>query len=598
VILIDAEGLSASRPQRPLFTDVSITVRRGDRIGVVGINGCGKSTLLRQLAGELSPDSGEVRRGRGARIGVLTQDPVLPAGTVANAVGGTWQGMAILDRLGMGALLDADTNALSGGQAKRVALAALLVDEWDALILDEPTNHLDLDAVAWLEQWLADFRGGLVLVTHDRHVLDRVTTQVLELDRGRAHRHIPKGEHGGSGYAAYLAGRAERAEQAAVTEHKRRNLARTELEWLRRGAPARTSKPKARIASATAVVNVRAEHDARQGGLELGLGTQRLGSQGVELRDVAFAWPSATPGGVARPVLNGVDLTLEPGDRVGVVGPNGAGKTTLLDLIAGGREPTRGEVVRGRTVRLAVYDQTGRHLDPRSRVRELVAGDQAEPSPEQVELMRRFWFDGDAQFAPVSTLSGGERRRLQLLLTLLQQPNVLLLDEPTNDLDLDTLRALEDHLETWNGIVVVVSHDRTFLDRTVSDVLALDGEGGVRRVRGGVAGWLAERAAAAGTSPTRRLETSIPRPDQAPRVTKGRTPSTLRRLLGEAERRVAQATKERDRLAQELTDATGDHRHLGELSEKLAAAQHLVDTAEEAWLALAEEADAQGLSVS
>lgn len=591
-MLIDAEGLSASRPQRPLFTDVSVTVRRGDRIGVVGINGCGKSTLLRQLAGELTPDRGEVRRGRGARIGVLTQDPKLPHGTVADAVGGAWQGMAILDRLGMGALTHAATDALSGGQAKRVALAALLVDEWDALILDEPTNHLDLDAVSWLEQWLAQYRGGLVLVTHDRHVLDRVTTQVLELDRGRAHRHIPKGEHGGSGYAAYLAGRAERVEQAAVTEQKRRNLARTELEWLRRGAPARTSKPKARIASATAVVNVRVEHDARQGGLELGLGTQRLGSQGVELRNVSFAWPAPAPDGKPQAVLDDVNMMLEPGDRWGIVGPNGAGKTTLLDLIAGGRQPTQGEVVRGRTVRLAVYDQTGRHLDASSRVRELVAGDQAEPSPDQVELMRRFWFDGDAQFAPVGTLSGGERRRLQLLLTLLQQPNVLLLDEPTNDLDLDTLRALEDHLETWNGILVVVSHDRTFLDRTVSDVLALDGVGGVRRVRGGVAGWLAERAAAAGTSPTRRLETFAPRPDQPPRAAKVRTPSTLRRLVSEAERRITQATAERDRLSETLAAAAGDHRRLGELSEKLAAAQHQLDKAEEAWIALAEEAGA------
>lgn len=595
MILIDAEGLSASRPQRPLFTDVSLTVRRGDRIAIVGLNGCGKSTLLRQLAGDVAPESGQVRRGRGARLGVLPQEPVLPRGSVREAAGGTWQGDAVLQRLGMGDLLDASTLELSGGQAKRVALAALLVHDWDALILDEPTNHLDLDAVSWLEQWLADFRGGLVLVTHDRHVLDRVTTQVLELDRGHAYRHVPKGEHTGSGYAAYLAGKAERVEQAAAAEQRRRNLARTELAWLRRGAPARTSKPKARVDAATAVVTNSTQPDARSGDLSLALGSQRLGNQGVELRGVGFTWPGRSPSQPPTMVLDQVDLTLEPGDRWGIVGPNGAGKSTLLDIIAGVHQPTEGSVQRGRTVRLAVYDQTGRHLDAAARVRDLVAGDRGEPAPDQVELMRRFWFDGDAQFAPVGTLSGGERRRLQLLLTLLEQPNVLLLDEPTNDLDLDTLRALEDHLDTWPGILVVVSHDRTFLDRTVTDVLALDGSGGARRVRGGVAGWLAERtdttAASAAPPPagTRRASSSS--------SSKGRSPSTLRRLLGEAERRVASATADRDLLSAELA-ATVDHQHLRTLSDALATAQQALDDAEEQWLGLAAQAEAQGLAVS
>lgn len=597
MILIDAENVSASRPQRPLFTDVSLTVRRGDRIGVVGINGCGKSTLLRQLAGVTPPESGTVRHGRGARIGLLAQEPTLPEGTVSEAVGATWQGHAIVDRLGMGSMLGASTRELSGGQAKRIALATLLLAEWDALILDEPTNHLDLDAVAWLEQWLVDFRGGLVLVTHDRHVLDRVTNQVLELDRGRAYRHVAKGQHAGSGYAAYLDGRAERVEQAAVAEQRRRSLARTELAWLRRGAPARTSKPKARVDAATALVNTRAEREARPGDLALGLGTQRLGSQGIALDAVAFSWPGSASGTGPVPVFAGIDWTLEPGDRWGIVGANGAGKTTLLEVIAGAREPTSGTVRRGRTVRLAVYDQTGRSLDPARRVRDLIAGDQPEPSLEQVDLMRRFWFDGDAQFAPVGTLSGGERRRLQLLLTLVQQPNVLLLDEPTNDLDLDTLRALEDHLDSWPGILVVVSHDRTFLDRTVSDVLALDGSGRARRVRGGVTGWLEERAAQAATQPGRLSSGPPAAPTPRPSA-KGRTPSTLRRLLGEAERQLAQAAEERDRLARELTTAGSDHVRLNALSDALAQAQRALDEAEERWLSLADEAESLGLKVT
>jgi ATP-binding cassette subfamily F protein uup len=277
----------------------------------------------------------------------------------------------------------------------------LLVHEHDLLILDEPTNHLDLDAVAALEEHLANFTGGLLLVTHDRHVLDRVTTAVLELDRGRGYLHVPKGVHGGSGYAAYLDGRADREEQAAATEDVRRNLARKELAWLRRGAPARTSKPKARIAAATAIVEGRAERAARDGDIGLGLGSTRLGSKGVELHGVGFSWPDGTK------VLDPFDHMLDPGDRLGIVGPNGAGKTTLLDLIAGRLTPTVGSVDRGRTVKLGYHDQLGRTLDPSKRVRDLVAGDAAEPSWEQVRLMERFWFGADAQWALAARQQAG-----------------------------------------------------------------------------------------------------------------------------------------------------------------------------------------------
>jgi ABC transport system ATP-binding/permease protein len=596
MILIDAEHLSASRPDRPLFSDLSVTVSTGDRLGVVGINGCGKSTLLRMLTRTLEPESiggepaGTVRWGRGARVGVLDQHPRLAAATVREAAGGTWQAEAMLERLGMGRLLDTPTEQLSGGQAKRVALARLLAQEHDALILDEPTNHLDLDAIAALEQWLREFRGGLVMVTHDRHVLDTVTNRVLELDRGRAYLHIPAGWHAGSGYAAYLDGRAEREAQAEANEQTRRTLARAELAWLRRGAPARTSKPKAHIARATALVEARPDAPARQGDLALSMGSQRLGSKGVELRDVSFAWPDGTV------VLRNVSLRLEPGARVGVVGPNGAGKSTLLDLVAGRLHAVSGVVERGATVQLGYYDQLGRTLDLSQRVREAVAGDKGEPSLADVSLMRRFWFDGDGQFAPIGTLSGGERRRLQLLLTLIEQPNVLLLDEPTNDLDLDTLRALEDLLDDWPGIAVVVSHDRVFLDRTVDQVLAVDEVGGVREVRGGVAGWLEQRRqAAAAPQPSAPSPTS-PRPARQ-RPSSGRSPSTVRRQLAQAERDMAAATQRRDALLADLGTAT-DHRELTRLGDELTAAQARVDQAEEAWLALADEAEALGLDLS
>ena len=602
MILIDAQGLKASRPNRPLFDNISLTLNDGDRIGVVGLNGCGKSTLLRILSGDYAPDAGVVRYGRGSRIGILAQQPALPSGSVRDAVSADWRGEAMLDRLGMSGLIDAQTNELSGGQQKRVALAKLLVSEWDALILDEPTNHLDLDAIAYLEEWLANFRGGLILVTHDRHVLDRVTTKVLEIDRGKAYLHMPAQRSDGSGYAAYLAARIEREEQAVTAEQKRKNLARTELAWLRRGAPARTTKPKARIAAATELVNRRPEAAARSGEIGLSLGNQRLGSKGVELHGVGFSWPTARPnagasGDAGALVLNPFDHELEPGDRLGIVGPNGAGKSTLLDLISGRLKPTHGHLDIGSTVKIGYYDQLGRELNVNQRVREAVAGDKGQPSIEDNQLMRQFWFDGDTQHAPISTLSGGERRRLQLLLTLIEQPNVLLLDEPTNDLDLDTLRALEDYLDEWPGIVVVVSHDRVFLDRTVIDVLALDGVGGAAVVRGGVAGWLKQRKSA----PTEQMSGSqrgklIATPTiaatelaQKPKSTK--SPSTLRRMVAQSETALAKATAELEKITAQMSAAGNDHVKLAKISEELAKAQAKVNAAEETWLALAAEAE-------
>ena len=605
MILIDAQGLKASRPNRPLFDNISLTLSDGDRIGVVGLNGCGKSTLLRILSGDYSPDSGVVRYGRGSRIGMLAQQPVLPKGSVRDAVSADWRGEAMLDRLGMSGLIDAQTNELSGGQQKRVALAKLLVSEWDALILDEPTNHLDLDAIAYLEEWLANFRGGLILVTHDRHVLDRVTTKVLEIDRGKAYLHMPANRNAGSGYAAYLAARIEREEQAVNAEQKRKNLARTELAWLRRGAPARTTKPKARIDAATELVNRRPEAAARSGEIGLSLGSQRLGSKGIELVGVGFSWPAAKPGagagaGAGALVLNPFDHLLEPGDRLGIVGPNGAGKSTLLDLISGRLKPTHGHLDIGSTVKIGYYDQLGRELNVNQRVREAVAGDKGQPSIEDNQLMRQFWFDGDTQYAPISTLSGGERRRLQLLLTLIEQPNVLLLDEPTNDLDLDTLRALEDYLDEWPGIVVVVSHDRVFLDRTVIDVLALDGVGGASVVRGGVAGWLKQRNSA----PTEQMSGAqrgklISTPDvaaaelaQKPKTSKSsKSPSTLRRMVAQSETALAKATAELEKLTAQMAVASSDHVKLAKISEELAKAQAKVNNAEETWLSLVAEAE-------
>jgi len=575
VILVDVARVSVSRPGKPLFDDLSLTVSDSDRLGVVGLNGCGKSTLLRVLAGVAEPEAGAVRRGRGVRVGWLEQEPVLPVGRVLESVGdGGWEAEEVLTRLGMGELLGTPTDRLSGGQRKRTALARVLVAPSDLLVLDEPTNHLDLDATAWLEDRLAAFGGGLVLVTHDRHVLDRVTTRVVEIDRGRSFVHE-------GGYGAYLEARADREEKAEQAEGVRRNLARTELAWLRRGAPARTRKSKARITSATAIIEGRPEAPARAGALDLGFGTPRLGSKVIELHGVGFAHPGSPP------LFSGLDLLLDKGERLGIVGPNGAGKTTLLDLLASRRNPTVGRIEVGPTVRLGYHDQLGVTLDPTQKVRDAVAGPTRVAGWEDDRLLERFWFGADARHAPIGLLSGGERRRLQLVLVLAAKPNVLLLDEPTNDLDLDTLRTLEDFLETWPGALVVVSHDRAFLERTIDEVLAVDGLGGARMVAGGYAAWEEARRARRG-----RQAGAASRGDTRVRPTREkRSPSTLHRLLKQSEKDMLRLQRRADALTTALADAATDHVKLARVSAELAETQQALEAKETNWLELNEEAD-------
>jgi ATP-binding cassette subfamily F protein uup len=597
VILLDAEGLTVTRPERPLFTDVGLTLASGDRLAVVGLNGCGKSTLLRVLTGDVVPAAGTVRRGRGSRVVAVAQDRGRPEGTIREAIGATgeraWEAEAVADRLGLTPLLDRDGTTLSGGQATRVALATALAqvhagegDDAVLLVLDEPTNHLDIDAIAWLEERLAAHRGGLLLVTHDRHVLDRVTTRILELDRGRGHVHE-------GGYASYLEARALREEQAATAETKRRNLARTELAWLRRGAPARTSKAKHRVESATALVEHQAEAPARASDdLPLHHGTPRLGDTVVELHGVGHRWSD----GDDEPWLfRGVDLMLDPRERLGLVGPNGAGKSTLIDVLAGRLEPTEGKVVTGSTAQVAVYDQTGIALDPGTRVAAAVAGGHREADWTDARLLEAFWFDADAQRSPIGLLSGGERRRLQLLLTLREKPNVLLLDEPTNDLDLDTLRVLEDFLDDWPGALVVVSHDRALLERTVTDVVVIDEDTRGRRRPGGYAAWEEARRARR-TSGRTTAGPAAPAPPKVPRPAPARTasrrsPAHLHKLIKEAEGAIRRLERRRTAVTAELAEGTADHVRMAELGRDLATTEDDLAAAEDAWLELTTEAE-------
>jgi ABC transport system ATP-binding/permease protein len=564
-----------------------LTISTGDRIGVVGINGTGKSTLLRVIAGVAPPESGEVRRGRGTRVGYLDQEAELPAGEVLAAVGAGWEAEAVLERLGMGSEATSQISELSGGQAKRVALARVLAQPAELLVLDKPTNHLDLTAIAWLERHLASFRGGLVIVSHDRHLLDRVTTRMIELDRGSQFVHD-------GGYASYLAARAEREERAQNAEAVRRNLARHELAWLRRGAPARTRKPQARIDKALALLGDRpAAAAARAGELSLAIGTPRLGDKVIEAINLSYSYDESAP-----LVLNGVDLDIGPGERLGIVGPNGIGKSTLLDLLAGRRQPNTGSIEVGSTVVIGYYDQLGVELDPSARVQDLVAGpNQPSGSLQDIALMERFWFTGDLPYAPVGTLSGGERRRLQMLLVLAKRPNVLFLDEPTNNLDLDTIRILEEFFEEWSGALVVVSHDRTFLDRTIDRLVGLDASGTLSPVSGGLSAWIdeAERRSASGRSfaATSSLGATGSPPGQGRRAgaqSRGRSISTIHRELRDAEREITRLEGVRDELTLRLS-ATTQHGELAEIGSALVAAQDALASTEHRWLELSEESE-------
>ena len=610
MICVDVSGVRLEQPDKVLFDDLDVTISRGDRVAVVGVNGSGKTTLLRILTGALQPDSGDVRFGRGARITMLEQDPVLPPGTVSEYLGEGWEVAAVATSLGVQPLFDRRTDELSGGQAKRVALAKMLADNGggtggaenahDMIVLDEPTNHLDLEAIEWLESRLVSMSSALVLVTHDRHALDRLTTQVgpskvVELDHGRCFIH--QAAAGSSAYATYLDARAARAEREEAEESTRKILARKELAWLRRGAPARTSKPKARLRTASEIVaGGPRDLGVRGSDLELGAGTTRLGNQVVELIDVGQQF-AATGDAAPTTVFHGVDLVIEPGARLAVVGPNGSGKTTLLDIIAGRREAALGTVKVGATVVVGYADQHSASLDPDITVRKMVAGPLREPDHEDKALLEKFWFDSTAQYAPVRMLSGGEKRRLQLVMVLARQPNLLILDEPTNDLDLDTLRSLEDFLDDWPGALVLASHDRAFLDRVADHVLAIEPGGTMRRVAGGVGGWLTERASSTGrtaasgrtsSGPTKRSQTASrgkPKPERS-----GPSPSTIGRRLRETEQAMVKAQKRVDALHGELAALT-DHAVMAERGTVLASAQVELDALEAEWLELAELAE-------
>ncbi|ADD40228.1 ABC-F family ATP-binding cassette domain-containing protein [Stackebrandtia nassauensis] len=504
VNLVNLEAVGKAFPNRTLLEGVSLGIGANERVGVVGRNGDGKSTLLRVLARDEPADSGRVTHSSGLRLGLLSQrDDLDPDKTVREQV---LRGMAEhewasdaktrdiltglfggLDLPGLEHGLDSTVGPLSGGERRRVALARLLIGEHDLLLLDEPTNHLDIEGIAWLARHVRDRRCALAVVTHDRWFLDEVCTRVWDVQDGNVH------EYEG-GYSAYVLARAERERIAAVEAGKRANLMRKELAWLRRGPPARTSKPKFRIDAANALIAD--EPPARDSPELMKFANSRLGKTVFELEDVTVTAGDKT-------LLTDLTWQLGPGDRIGLVGVNGAGKTSLLRTLATAareeRQPSTGRVVVGKTVKLAYLsqevvelDETWRVLEAVQRVREHVdLGKGRTMSAGQ--LCERFGFTGTKQWTVVGDLSGGERRRLQLLRLLMDEPNVLFLDEPTNDLDIETLTQLEDLLDDWPGSMIVVSHDRYFVERTTDTVHALLGDQNLRMLPGGIEEYLERR---------------------------------------------------------------------------------------------------------
>ncbi|QEO15395.1 ABC-F family ATP-binding cassette domain-containing protein [Agromyces intestinalis] len=607
--LLGAERLHLEFPTRIVFDEVTVGLADGDRVGIVGRNGDGKSTLLKLLAGRLEPDSGRVTQRRGIRIGMLDQaDTVDPDLTVAQAVVGgidehVWAGDAKVRDVIAGLLGDVPWQGrvgdLSGGQRRRVGLAALLVGEWDVVFLDEPTNHLDVEGIAWLaghvkQRW-ASGQGALVVVTHDRWFLDEVCTVTWEVHDGVV-------EPFEGGYAAYILQRVERDRMAAATEARRQNLMRKELAWLRRGAPARTSKPKFRIDAANQLIE---DVPPPRNRVELDrLAVARLGKDVVDLLDAGVEYPA--PGGGTRTVLRDVEWRIAPGERTGILGVNGAGKSTLLGLVTGAVAPTSGRVKRGKTVRIATLsqelDELARYAD--HRVSAVVAeqrssytigaGSKAvELTPGQ--LLERLGFSSRQLATPVRDLSGGQKRRLQLLLILLQEPNVLILDEPTNDLDTDMLAAIEDLLDSWPGTLLVVSHDRYLVERVTDQQYAiLDGH--LRHLPGGVEEYLRLRAGQvqAGTdaSPA-RATAPIPPAHSAPpagSALEGAARRAAEKELSSIDRRLeklqAQIAEHHEKLARhDQSDYVG----LGVLGDELGDLEASVADLETRWLELSEQ---------
>ena len=620
--LLGVENLRIIVGSRTLLDGVTVGIEDGTRVGVLGPNGAGKSTFLQALSGQREIDGGRITRAADTRVAILNQSDNFPPGiSVRQAVHGdmpehVWASNPAVRDIHAGLLADvdlaADVDTLSGGQRRRVALAHVLTQDAQVVVLDEPTNHLDVEGVDWLARHLqkrfdsARGDGALVVVTHDRWFLDAICNRVWEVvpgvDPGNGRPQIPgRIELYDGGYAAYILARAERARQAEVAAAKRENLLRKELAWLRRGAPARTSKPRFRIDAAEALI---ADVPPPRDSVEITrMATARLGKRVIDLENVSVSYPA--PGGGENQVLREVTWRLAPGERVGIVGVNGAGKTTLLRLLQGTQKPTSGRVRTGQTVDVVTLSQTTHELDQISELRVVeavaavaehvtVGGKDLSAS----QLVERLGFTRQRAWTRVGEISGGERRRLQLLRLLMAQPNVLLLDEPTNDLDTDTLASIEDILDTFPGTLVVVSHDRYLLERVTDHQLALLGDGHLRDLPGGVEQYLelrrqqlaASSGAAGATSATAEAKNAPSQGEQG--ALSGAQRHAAAKNLARLERQLDKVSAQIAKLHADMEAASADPGRVNdliELGKQLSQAQERQADIELEWLEAAGE---------
>ncbi|MFI6143271.1 ABC-F family ATP-binding cassette domain-containing protein [Streptomyces griseus] len=603
VNLVNVEQVSKVYGTRALLDGVSLGVSEGDRIGVVGRNGDGKTTLIRMLAKLEEADTGRVTHNGGLRLGVLTQhDSLDPEKTIRQEVIGDladheWAGSAKIRDVLTGLFgglalpgfehgLDTVIAPLSGGERRRIALAKLLIDEQDLIVLDEPTNHLDVEGISWLAGHLRARRSALVCVTHDRWFLDQVCTRMWDVQRGTVH------EYEG-GYSDYVFARAERERIAATEESKRQNLMRKELAWLRRGAPARTSKPRYRIEAANELIaDVPPPRDTSE---LMKFANARLGKTVFDLEDVTV---QAGP----KTLLTHLTWQLGPGDRIGLVGVNGAGKTSLLRALAeaartqGDEQPAAGKIVVGKTVKLAYLSQEVSELNPNLRVLEAVQqvrdrvdlGKGREMTAGQ--LCEQFGFTKEKQWTPVGDLSGGERRRLQILRLLMDEPNVLFLDEPTNDLDIETLTQLEDLLDGWPGSMIVISHDRFFIERTTDRVMALLGDRTLRMLPRGIDEYLERRQRMEEEStPSAAAPRTASAPAAAPAVS-AQEARAAKKELQKVERQLDKLSTRETALHKQIADNATDFEKVAGLDAELRELVTERDELEMRWLELAEDA--------
>lgn len=624
--MISIENVSKTYGEKKLFNEISFTINEKERVGLIGVNGTGKSSLLKIVAGIDFPDSGEIVSAKDYSISYLSQQPELNGDLTVieqvfkgespifkilrqyehtleelnrdsnnvvlqeklfalqkemdtlNAWDASANAKSILNKLGI-ENYQQKISELSGGQKKRVALAEVLIDSPDLLILDEPTNHLDFDSVKWLEDYLSRYNGSILLVTHDRYFLDRVTNRIFELDGGNLYSY--KGN-----YASFLESKAIREENEAASFEKMRNLYRNELEWMRRGAKARTTKQKARIQRFESLDNKLSEQKSSEK-LDIALSGSRLGKQVFELKKVSKNFDD-------KVVLKDFEYLMKPGDRIGIIGRNGAGKSTLLNLLAGRISPDQGELIKGQTVKIAYYTQENDDMDDNKRMIEYLkeTAQMVHTSDGKyitaAQMLERFLFPSSSHGTPIRKLSGGEKRRLYLLKKLMEEPNVLLLDEPTNDLDTQTLTVLEDYLDDFPGVVITVSHDRYFLDKVVDQLLVFEGEGVVSSFFGSYSEYLESQLSKKETKPKQEVSKQQPEKKKKKKMS-----YKEQKEWEEIDDKIAAVEAEIDKVAEELTKVGSDFEKAHSLAEKETSLNEELEYLIERWSFLSDLAEGE-----